>query len=67
MKPVRSPNFVVETLRGTVTLGKIQSLVSKNLVSYKQIRQLETIDTILKSAAEEFFARNYLTDKDNGQ
>ena len=34
----------------SVTLEAIQSLVSENLVSYKQIRSLEVIDAIPKSA-----------------
>ena len=34
-----------------VTLEEIQSLVSENLVSYKQIRSLEVIDAIPKSAS----------------
>lgn len=35
----------------SVTLEEIQSLVSENLVSYKQIRSLEVIDAIPKSAS----------------
>ena len=34
-----------------MTLEEIQALVSEHLVSYKQIRQLEIIDAIPKSAA----------------
>ena len=43
--------FVVATPDNEVTLEEIQALVSENLVSYKQIRQLELIDAIPKSAA----------------
>ncbi len=35
----------------TITLEEIQELVSEHLVSYKQIRQLEVIEAIPKSAA----------------
>lgn len=43
--------FVAAAPGETVTLEEIQALVSENLVSYKQIRQLEVIDAIPKSAA----------------
>jgi 4-coumarate--CoA ligase len=43
--------FVVVTPDNEVTLEEIQALVSENLVSYKQIRVLELIDAIPKSAA----------------
>ena len=43
--------FVVTTADNEVTLEEIQALVSENLVSYKQIRVLELIDAIPKSAA----------------
>ncbi|MEM7100644.1 MAG: AMP-binding protein [Pseudomonadota bacterium] len=46
------PKAFVTTPPGeTVTLEEIQALVSENLVSYKQIRQLEVIDVIPKSAS----------------
>ena len=43
--------FVTCPADETVTLEEIQALVSENLVSYKQIRQLEIIDAIPKSAS----------------
>jgi 4-coumarate--CoA ligase len=43
--------FVTAAPGETVTLDEIQALVSEHLVSYKQIRQLEVIDEIPKSAA----------------
>ncbi len=43
--------FVVATAGDTVTIEEIQALVSEHLVSYKQIRQLEVIDVIPKSAS----------------
>ena len=46
------PKAFVTTVPGeTVTLEEIQALVSDNLVSYKQIRALEVIDAIPKSAS----------------
>ncbi|MFT5562853.1 MAG: 4-coumarate--CoA ligase [Candidatus Azotimanducaceae bacterium] len=46
------PKAFVTTPPGVeVTLEEVQALVSENLVSYKQIRQLEVIDVIPKSAA----------------
>lgn len=46
------PKAFVSAVPGeTVTLEEIQALVSEHLVSYKQIRQLEVIDVIPKSAA----------------
>jgi 4-coumarate--CoA ligase len=46
------PKAFVTTLPGeTITLEEIQALVSENLVSYKQIRELEVIDAIPKSAS----------------
>jgi len=46
------PKAFITTAPGVeVTLEEIQALVSENLVSYKQIRQLEVIDVIPKSAA----------------
>jgi len=43
--------FVVATAGDTITLEEVQALVSEHLVSYKQIRQLEVIDVIPKSAS----------------
>jgi len=46
------PKAFVTTPPGeTVTLEEIQALVSEHLVSYKQIRELEIIDEIPKSAS----------------
>ena len=46
------PKAFVTTAPGeTVTLEEIQALVSEHLVSYKQIRELEVIDAIPKSAS----------------
>ena len=43
--------FITAAPGESVTLEEIQALVSEHLVSYKQIRELEIIDTIPKSAA----------------
>ncbi len=43
--------FVTAAPGETVTLEEIQALVSDNLVSYKQVRALEVIDAIPKSAS----------------
>ena len=43
--------FVAAAPDQTITLDEIQALVSEHLVSYKQIRELEVIDAIPKSAA----------------
>jgi len=43
--------FVTATPGDTVTLEEIQALVGEHLVSYKQIKQLEVIDAIPKSAS----------------
>ena len=43
--------FVAAAPGETVTLEEVQALVSENLVSYKQIRQLEVIEAIPKSAS----------------
>jgi acyl-CoA synthetase (AMP-forming)/AMP-acid ligase II len=43
--------YITPVPGATVTLEEIQALVSEHLVSYKQIRQLEVIDAIPKSAA----------------
>ena len=46
------PKAFVTTPPGeSVTLEEIQALVSENLVSYKQIRELEVIEAIPKSAS----------------
>ncbi len=43
--------FVAAAPGETVTLEELQELVSEHLVSYKQIKQLEVVDAIPKSAA----------------
>jgi len=43
--------FVTATPGDTVTLEELQALVGEHLVSYKQIKQLEVIDAIPKSAS----------------
>jgi len=43
--------FITLAPGAEITLEEIQALVSENLVSYKQIRELEVIDAIPKSAA----------------
>ena len=43
--------FVTEAPGATITLEEIQALVGDNLVSYKQIRELEVIDLIPKSTS----------------
>ncbi len=46
------PKAFVTAVEGeTITLEEIQALVSEHLVSYKQVRQLEVIEAIPKSAA----------------
>ncbi len=46
------PKAFVATAPGeTVTLDEVQALISDNLVSYKQIRELEILDAIPKSAS----------------
>jgi 4-coumarate--CoA ligase len=46
------PKAFVTTVAGEeITLQEIQALVSEHLVSYKQIKHLEVIDVIPKSAA----------------
>ncbi len=49
--------FVVPMPGETVTLDEIQALVSDHLVNYKQIRLLEVIETIPKSAAGKILRR----------
>jgi acyl-CoA synthetase (AMP-forming)/AMP-acid ligase II len=49
--------FVVEASGETVTLEDIQELVGAHLVNYKQIRLLEVIDAIPKSAAGKILRR----------
>ena len=44
-----------------VPLEEIQALVSENLVSYKQIRQLEVIDAIPKSASGKILRKDLRT------
>jgi len=43
--------FVVAAPGETVTIEELQELVGEHLVSYKQIKQLEVVDAIPKSAA----------------
>ena len=49
--------FVVAAPGETVTLDDIQTLVGEHLVSYKQIRQLEVIEAIPKSASGKILRR----------
>ena len=49
--------FVVAVAGQTVTLEEIQSLVREHLVSYKQVRLLEVIDAIPKSASGKILRR----------
>ena len=49
--------FVVALPDQTVSLDEIQELVGEHLVSYKQIRQLEVIDAIPKSASGKILRR----------
>ena len=49
--------FVVPAPGETVTLEEIQELVGEHLVNYKQVRLLELIDTIPKSAAGKILRR----------
>jgi 4-coumarate--CoA ligase len=49
--------FVVPMPGETVTLDDIQALVAEHLVSYKQIRLLELIDAIPKSASGKILHR----------
>ena len=49
--------FVVPVEGQTVTLEEIQELVGEHLVSYKQVRRMELIDAIPKSAAGKILRR----------
>ncbi len=49
--------FVVALPDQTVTLDEIQELVGEHLVSYKQIRRLEVVDAIPKSASGKILRR----------
>ena len=53
--------FVTAVPGETVTLEEIQELVSANLVSYKQIRALEVIDAIPKSASGKILRKDLRT------
>ncbi len=56
------PKAFVTTPPGeTVTLEEIQALVSEHLVSYKQIRELEIIDAIPKSASGKILRKDLRT------
>ncbi|MEL7156380.1 MAG: AMP-binding protein [Actinomycetota bacterium] len=52
--------FVVPTPGSTVTLDDIQQLVGEHLVSYKQVRELEVLDAIPKSASGKILRRELL-------
>ena len=49
--------FVVCAPTATVTLEEVQALVGEHLASYKQIRLLEMIDAIPKSASGKILRR----------
>ncbi len=49
--------FVVCAPGATVTLEEVQALVGEHLVSYKQVRQLEVIDAVPKSASGKILRR----------
>ena len=49
--------FVVCTPGATVTLEEVQELVGEHLVSYKQVRRLEVIDAVPKSASGKILRR----------
>ncbi|MCQ3808052.1 MAG: AMP-binding protein [Acidimicrobiia bacterium] len=49
--------FVVCAPGATVTLEEVQALVAEHLVSYKQVRQLEVIDAVPKSASGKILRR----------
>ena len=49
--------FVVCAPGATVTLEEVQALVSEHLVSYKQVRRLEVIDAVPKSASGKILRR----------
>ncbi len=53
--------FVTAAPGETVTLEEIQALVSEHLVSYKQIKELEVIDAIPKSAAGKILRKELRT------
>ena len=58
LKPVRSPRpSWCAPPAATVTLEEVQALVGEHLVSYKQIRLLEVIDAIPKSASGKILRR----------
>jgi 4-coumarate--CoA ligase len=49
--------FIVLAPDASVTLDEVQAFVGEHLVSYKQIRQLEEIDAIPKSASGKILRR----------
>ncbi len=56
------PKAFVTVVEGeTITLEEIQALVSEHLVSYKQVRQLEVIEAIPKSAAGKILRKELRT------
>ena len=56
------PKAFVTTVEGeTITLEEIQALVSEHLVSYKQVRQLEVIEAIPKSASGKILRKELRT------
>ncbi len=56
------PKAFITAVEGeTVTLEEIQALVSEHLVSYKQIRELELLDAIPKSASGKILRKDLRT------
>jgi 4-coumarate--CoA ligase len=53
--------FVVPRPGETITLEEIQALVKEHLVSYKQIRLLQIVDVIPKSASGKILRRELRT------
>ena len=53
--------FVAAVPGETVTLEEIQELVAEHLVSYKQIKQLEVLDAIPKSASGKILRKDLRT------
>jgi 4-coumarate--CoA ligase len=56
--------FVTLAPGASLTLDEVQAFVSEHFVSYKQIRLLEEIDVIPKSASGKILRRE-LRDRDN--
>ncbi len=53
--------FITATAGETVTLEEVQTLVSEHLVSYKQIREIELLDAIPKSASGKILRKDLRT------